>query len=312
MAEEGDHAILCVKTAHGRFPKKFLEEEMAEMPGGCWVVMEARAEREGVDLVAMGYKYNKKKVLLFVMTRGAASTRAGRPYKAKYNDAYGNVLSRDVARPVACNIYFERSNCVDQHNQARQHFLALEEAWVTGDGYFRQWTTFTGITATDLWYLKCGKKDDKEEGRRIVEFADELVWDLLAKAAKIDDSECNASNTPLLVDVGGCEQSEVSKLSSPSSPCKHTKFYLSKKGRSASGSKSCRFVGKQAGCIWCSRMHGRKNKTQLVCLQCNFAFCSERTGRTCWQDHINSGGVPEQVLKREKKRRLHDATNDNN
>ena len=52
---------MCVKMGHGRFPKKFLEEEMKEMPDGCWVVMEGRAEREGVDLVALGYNYNKKR-----------------------------------------------------------------------------------------------------------------------------------------------------------------------------------------------------------------------------------------------------------
>ena len=66
------------------------------------------------------------------------------------------------------------------------------------------------------------------------------------KAVELDAKQGVAVPLP---DVGGCEQSKVSKLSSPSSPCKHTKFYLSKKGRSASRSKSCWFVGKQAGCI---------------------------------------------------------------
>ena len=298
-AEQGDHAIMCVKMGHGRFPKKFLEEEMKEMPGGCWVVMEGRAEREGVDLVALGYKYNKKKVLLFVMTKGAASTRAGDPYKAKYNDAYGNVLTRDVARPICCNIYFLRSNCVDQHNQGRQHFLALEETWVTADGYFRQWTTFTGITATDLWYLR-RPKDTKEDSRRIVAFTDELAWSLLEKAAEVDGVVARSTT---LERVAESDESEVSGLTSLCST--HTPYYLSRKGQTE---RRCRFAGKQAGCIWCSRVHGRKVKTQLVCLECNFAFCSERSGRTCWKEHIDNG-VPEQVLHRNKRRRV-DAENE--
>lgn len=43
VKNECDHAILQVKTAHARFPKKFLEDYMKDIPGGCWIVMEVRA-----------------------------------------------------------------------------------------------------------------------------------------------------------------------------------------------------------------------------------------------------------------------------
>ena len=148
-----------MKTAHARFPKKFLEKEMKEMPGGTWITMEGTCGRTGTRLVAMGYKYNKKKVLQFVITRGAGSTEKGFPYHAKYNDEYGNVLYRNVARPKVLNIYFQYSNKVDSHNQSRQSVLALEEKWVTHDGYFRQWTTFVGMSVTDLWLAKKLKED---------------------------------------------------------------------------------------------------------------------------------------------------------
>ena len=40
---------MIVKTAHTRLPKKFLEQKMADFPGGTWIVMEGRAEKEEVD-----------------------------------------------------------------------------------------------------------------------------------------------------------------------------------------------------------------------------------------------------------------------
>lgn len=305
--ESGDHAVLHVKTAHGRFPKKFLETEMKDMPGGCWVVMTGRATKEGVDLVAVGYKYNKKKVLCFVLTRGAGSTKAGVPYKAKFNDAFGNVVSRDVPRPKVLNLYFDNSNCVDMHNQSRQHFLALEECWVTTDGYFRQWTTFTGITITDLWRLKLREQECKDDdNKRIVEFADEVVWSLLQKAKLI--SSPSLPSSCVLVST----QSDVSKISSPSASlvgvAQHTKYFLSKKGRSKDNSVAaarCRFKGTQARCIWCSRVKGIKNvKTKLVCLECGYGYCDDSLGRDCWTAHVAHGGNPELVRETMKKRRF--------
>ena len=77
----GCDAIMQVKTAHSRCPKEFLENEMKDMPGGTWITMEGRAEKEEVDLVCVGYKYNKSKVLVFVTSKGAGSTAPGEPYE---------------------------------------------------------------------------------------------------------------------------------------------------------------------------------------------------------------------------------------
>ena len=62
---------MVIKNAHTRSPKKFFEEHMADMPGGTWIVMEGHATRENVDLILIGYKYNKRKVMTFVTTKGA-------------------------------------------------------------------------------------------------------------------------------------------------------------------------------------------------------------------------------------------------
>ena len=132
----GHHGCFVIKTAHLRTPKKFLEEKMKYFPGGTWIVMEGYAEKEGVPLVCIGYKYNAKKVLVFLTTKGAGSTQPGEPYIAKFADMYGNVCTREVARPEIISNYFNRSIVVDLHNQARQVELALEKKWVTQNAFF--------------------------------------------------------------------------------------------------------------------------------------------------------------------------------
>ena len=44
----------------------------------------AQGEHRGVNVVAVGYKYNSKKVLFFVMTKGAGSTEPGEPYVIQF------------------------------------------------------------------------------------------------------------------------------------------------------------------------------------------------------------------------------------
>jgi hypothetical protein len=51
--------IGVVKNSHSYFPKQFLEETMKEWGGGSHLVLQSKYK--GVDMVAVGYKYNKKK-----------------------------------------------------------------------------------------------------------------------------------------------------------------------------------------------------------------------------------------------------------
>ena len=100
LSMAGDHCVMAVKTAHARFPKTYLENKMENFSGGAWIVMEGKTEQERVDLLAIGYKYNKKKVLSFIATKGAGSTLEGKPYVARFPDCFGNVCTRNVARPA--------------------------------------------------------------------------------------------------------------------------------------------------------------------------------------------------------------------
>ena len=180
IRKAGHHAILNVKTNHSRIPKKFLEDTMKDFPGGTWITLEGRAEKEEVDLICIGYKYNKKKVLTFICTKGAGSTKGGEPYEAKFPDKFGNVCVRYIARPECVTTYFKFSNCVDLHNQARQYDLALEKKWITHNGYFRLYTTMVGWIVTDLWKVYKVSNDIP-----IHQYADELAGDMIDYADSI-------------------------------------------------------------------------------------------------------------------------------
>eukprot|EP00873_Tetraselmis_striata_P016559 jgi/Tetstr1/436823/TSEL_025601.t1 len=65
----GRHFIGVVKTCHGLFPKAFLKSHLTSAPAGSRVALSAIVN--GVDLMAVGYKYNMRKVLFFVATAGA-------------------------------------------------------------------------------------------------------------------------------------------------------------------------------------------------------------------------------------------------
>eukprot|EP00977_Amphora_coffeiformis_P008952 scaffold2029_cov181-Amphora_coffeaeformis.AAC.1 len=48
-----------VKTAHAKFPKKYLEETMETWLAGSHLVLESTID--GVNCIAIGYKYNSRK-----------------------------------------------------------------------------------------------------------------------------------------------------------------------------------------------------------------------------------------------------------
>ena len=146
------HSILIVKQGHKRYPKKFLDETMADWPSGSHMVLEANIE--GEDLIAMGYKYNSRSVIFFLASKGAAHTLPGVPYSADFiRSTDQHQCCRKIPRPHLASTYYLHNNKIDMHNHARQFELAIEKAWVTGDGYWRCFQTILGITVCDAWKL---------------------------------------------------------------------------------------------------------------------------------------------------------------
>jgi hypothetical protein len=142
-----------------------------------------------VELLAIGYKYNSRKVLCFVCTKDAGPTTSGVAYQAKWTDEYGNVRARPVERPEVISRYFYYSDVVDSHNHARQALLGLEKKWATQNCWFRLDCTFIGVTLTDAWKafkLGSSARNKLEKEISIIDFTERVVWDCLNN--RFDDS----------------------------------------------------------------------------------------------------------------------------
>lgn len=57
IAEKDMHCILQVKTSHRLFPKSYIEDALANSPGGVHIVLKGR-HPNGKTLIAMGYRYS--------------------------------------------------------------------------------------------------------------------------------------------------------------------------------------------------------------------------------------------------------------
>ena len=129
-----------------------IHPSLKDAPSGNWLTLESIVEN--VPILALGYKYNRRKVLFFVATKGAGAATPGEPYVARFNDALGNLHRRFVPRPSIISRYFSFSNMVDSHNHFRQFLLALEKKWLTKDCWFRLFCGLIGMCTTDA-FLAC-------------------------------------------------------------------------------------------------------------------------------------------------------------
>ena len=81
-------------------------------------------------LIAIGYKYNARKFLSFIVIYNAGRTKTGIPYLSKYTGKFNNIAIHLVACPLVISKKYS-ANEVDSHNKSRQSYLALEKWWVT-------------------------------------------------------------------------------------------------------------------------------------------------------------------------------------
>ena len=71
----------------------------------------------GRPQIAIGYKYNTRKVLSFIFTDNAGNTQAVIIYLSKYTDQFSNDNSVPVACPLDMYKFFGEVNEVDSHNK---------------------------------------------------------------------------------------------------------------------------------------------------------------------------------------------------
>ena len=148
--EVGDEFIGMLKTNTKGFCKETIENITKDWTVGSYLMLRSKPMVPGYrPLISIGYKYNVRKVLYFIVTDNAGSTKTGIPYLSKYPDQFNNVSIPPVPRPLAMS---KKSavNEVDSHNKSRQSDLALEKWWVTQCGWLRLCTKVAmGMTITN-------------------------------------------------------------------------------------------------------------------------------------------------------------------
>ena len=103
---------------------------------GSYIVLKSTPIFPGEStLLAIGYKYNYRKVLGFIATEGAGSTEPSDLYLSRFPDIYSNVSVCPVVFPHLLGRYFNACNEIDNHNRMRQSDLSLDKYWVAQSGY---------------------------------------------------------------------------------------------------------------------------------------------------------------------------------
>ena len=299
VACRGHEGIFQVKQYHSFYPKAFIQEALKEAPGGVHIVLEGTTQCE-VPLIAVGYRYSRKTILFFVLTKNAGGTTEGDPYEMKFTDSYGNIVTRYVDRPEVISNFFCSSNVIDTHNQLRQDLLQLEKKWLTKNAYFRLATTLIGINVTDAYLLanyhkvinsSANGSDEKKIG--IQRFAGILSFQLLKNAKRLASST-TPHFFPEEVQLPG--KTVVSDLSYPSDfsdkpvvqalqDAMGKTHYLVKYDVTRDPSGRCRT--KKRKCKKCLEGNKRRD-VSFYCISCreNYSFCNNVGGRDCFNDHV--------------------------
>jgi len=103
-----------------------------------------KANIGGVDLFIMAYAWSQRGITYMVSSCGT-TVRHEKTYKSKFEDEFGNVSEKELPRPAVAHFLYEFLPLIDEHNKARQNFLALEKTWLTKDPWVRLMSTLLGM-----------------------------------------------------------------------------------------------------------------------------------------------------------------------
>ena len=134
----------------------------------------------GILLLAIGYKYNFRKVLGFISIEGAGINEPGDPYLSCFPDIYYNVDVLPAVFPHFLGRYFNACNAIDNKNRMNQPNIALVKYWVTQSVYFRLATTVAlGMGVTDGKLLLCHgiSQDSDYKNISTLEYNDRTIYD---------------------------------------------------------------------------------------------------------------------------------------
>ena len=108
--EVGAEFIGMVKTNTKGFYKERIEKLTKYWPGGSYLVLRSKTMvPKDRPLISIGYKYNARKVISFIVTDNEVITKTGITYLYKYPDQFTNV----AIRPVACTLVMSKKFCFE-------------------------------------------------------------------------------------------------------------------------------------------------------------------------------------------------------
>ena len=170
-----------MKPSHKGFCLSILEFLMKDCLGGSCLNMNSNPRVPGGrPLLDIGYKYNYRKVLIFIATEGGGSTEPGDPYLSRLPDIYSRVSVRPVVCTHLLGRYSNSCNSIDNHNIMRQSDLSLEKYWVTQSGHFRISTRVAlgvGITYGELLYCHGVSEGNMDKKISTLEYKNRTVYD---------------------------------------------------------------------------------------------------------------------------------------
>ncbi len=319
------NVIFSIKTGTGLFPKKQIKNHLKDAPAGCHVIYRGVDHVSQQSLWAIGWKFNKSKVLTYLATDQAGSIApASDPYKVKFPDRFGNMRFRNIPRPGIVQKYYLHNNCIDVHNNRRQHNLALEKKWITTNPYFRFHTTLIGINTVDCfhlakWHDLLGPLKTAGVGRSpvsISKFAGVLSKQLIALSRRSDTDSPEIHRPPTVEPT-----TRMVQISDSS----HIEREIRERMYEVRGFMVDRIEGQHTVCLFRKRTQNNnsrktyrayhtcelcKTKSAAVfCLECKICLCyplrrksgdrmvdlAEEQMNSCFQQHVDN-------IKRESKR----------
>ena len=198
----------------------------------------------------------------------------------RWADEYGNICFRAIPRPALASEYFSKSPRVDNHNQSRQHDLALEELWQTQDCWFRLWTTFMGIHLVDCWKLCRFHLPSSHQlaTGSVVDFSDKLAAALLKNSLPHDIDRRTVTPRRILP-----AKRVMADIGNPPSRGQH------RRGQYPRVRVGKHMKTKQSRCKLC-QAEKKESYTSFFCRDCGIPLCvaSNRHERDCWTQHVES------------------------
>ena len=145
--EVGAKFIGMVNKNAKLFCKDKIENITKYWPGDYYPALRSKTVvPRGWSLISIGYKYNMRNVLYFIVTENTGIKQIGLPYLSNYPKQFNNVVITPLDIPLVMYIYISAVNEFDYHNKSSQPDLALEKFWVTQCDWINLCTTVDNIT----------------------------------------------------------------------------------------------------------------------------------------------------------------------